>query len=229
MDFSEATWDNPKSADAYRNGAWLLATCPEAHLRDGIKAVDYATKACDATQWKDPDCLGTLAAAYADAGDFKQAVKWETQYGATPGLSQDQTTRSEQRLALYQDGKPYHEEPKSPQAPSGDQHTQGEVAGYGEPPHPQTESEPLQKGDEALAKHDYNLAILSYSEAITADSKNVAAYVARAKTYYAKGDRDSALSRRSIKVASDRSRIRHGIQYPRRNQAGKRRHGRSAG
>ena len=45
------------------NLAWLLATAPKAKMRDGTKAVELATKACELTSWKDAHCVGTLAAA----------------------------------------------------------------------------------------------------------------------------------------------------------------------
>lgn len=63
----------PKFAQAYNCLAWLLATCSEKKYRDGPDAVKYAKKAVKLDS-KSPD-LDTLAAAYAEAGDFKNAIK----------------------------------------------------------------------------------------------------------------------------------------------------------
>lgn len=113
-DFSHAIQLKPEYMDsyiksAYNNLAWLLATCPQPHFRDGKQAVGYATKACELTHWKDPSTLDTLAAAYAEAGDFDHAVKWETQFLALADLSAKDEADGKIRLALYQGRKPYHE------------------------------------------------------------------------------------------------------------------------
>ena len=64
----------PDSLDALNNLAWLLATCSDDSLRNGNEAVRLAEKACRLTQYKEIVPLGTLAAAYAEAGRFGDAV-----------------------------------------------------------------------------------------------------------------------------------------------------------
>ena len=61
----------------HRERAWILATCPDARIRDGKLAVAAATRAAELTNWKDWTVFPSLAAAYAEAGDFANAVRWE--------------------------------------------------------------------------------------------------------------------------------------------------------
>ena len=55
--------------------AWVLATCPESSLRSGAEAVRLAQCEPEVTQGQEPSFLGTLAAAYAEAGDFSRAIE----------------------------------------------------------------------------------------------------------------------------------------------------------
>ena len=82
-------------------------TLPRAKQGDGKSAVEFATRACQLTQWKDPAYLDTLAAAHAESGDFDPAVKWQTK---AIGLLTDrrETEDYRTRLKLYQEKKPYH-------------------------------------------------------------------------------------------------------------------------
>jgi tetratricopeptide (TPR) repeat protein len=109
-DFNESVRVDPKADAGYAHRAWLWATCPELKYRDGKRAVESATRACELTQWKDDDTLDTMAAACAEAGDFDSAVKWETKaLDLVPKDSEDAADYRE-RLALYQQRKPYHEQ-----------------------------------------------------------------------------------------------------------------------
>ena len=109
-DYLEAIKLHPKSANAYNNLAWLWATCGKARLRDSKKAVEYGFRACELSNWKDPFCLGTLAAAYAEAGKFPEAVKWQSRALDFPDIyGKSATDSARQRLLLYEAHKPYHE------------------------------------------------------------------------------------------------------------------------
>jgi serine/threonine-protein kinase len=109
-DFNATIQLDPKNAAAYNSLAWILATCPDGKVRDGKQAVVDATKGCELTNWNDPAYLDTLAAAYAEAGDFAAAVKWQEQ---AIKLVKDETSKKAfaDRLALYQQRKPYREKP----------------------------------------------------------------------------------------------------------------------
>ena len=107
-DYTEAVRIDPKQSDAHSGLAWLLATCPDARLRDGKKAVESATKACELSQWKSPYAIGTLAAAHAESGDFDLAVKMQTK---AIELLTDEKEKADfrTRLELFHQKKPYRQ------------------------------------------------------------------------------------------------------------------------
>jgi len=109
-DMNEVIRLDPQDADAYSNLAWTLATCPDAKVRDGKKAVEHATKACESTAWKAPYFLAVLAAAHAEAGDFKQAIQRQKQALEFSRYERDEGEKARQRLKLFDEGKPYREE-----------------------------------------------------------------------------------------------------------------------
>ena len=92
-----------------RNGfnryGWTLATSRVSAYRDGATAVQYATRACEQTSWKNADLLDTLAAAYAEDGQFDQAVKWQMSALEVGGnIDRDDF---EARLAMYRKREPF--------------------------------------------------------------------------------------------------------------------------
>lgn len=107
-DLRESIRLKPDYVNAYNSLAWLLAVCPNPNVRNGVKAVEYATKACELSEWKVPALFDTLAAAYAETGDFDNAVKWENKSLAS-NASYATLERMGQRLSLYEQKKPYHE------------------------------------------------------------------------------------------------------------------------
>jgi tetratricopeptide (TPR) repeat protein len=116
-EFPEARADFERALERSRgpqffllNGvAWFFATCPDQSARDGRRAVDLATKACEVKQWKDDHALDTLAAAYAETGDFDQAIKWQSQALKLYGDAGDSRSGMQKRLALYKQHKAYRE------------------------------------------------------------------------------------------------------------------------
>jgi tetratricopeptide (TPR) repeat protein len=109
-DYEAAVHIDPNYARAFGDLAYLQAACPADEFRDAGKAVENATKSCELTNWKDYRYVSTLAAVYAEVGDFALAVKWQKE--AISLLPQKERTRwqvnYEARLKLYESGKPYH-------------------------------------------------------------------------------------------------------------------------
>jgi hypothetical protein len=106
--YDELARTYPDLVEAHSGPAWVRATCPDARFRDGKLAVASAARACELTSWRDTGALAVLAAAFAEAGDFAEAVKWQqkvVELTADPRSAQD--CRS--RLALYAADKPYRQ------------------------------------------------------------------------------------------------------------------------
>jgi tetratricopeptide (TPR) repeat protein len=76
IEFRETAQRFPRSAYAQNAVAWFLASCPEKERRNGSDAVRLATVACELNKWNESASLDTLAAAYAETGDFSNAVKY---------------------------------------------------------------------------------------------------------------------------------------------------------
>ena len=113
-DYEEAVRLDPTYAAAYNSLAWVRATAKDAMYRNGERAVADAIKACDLTFWRDKYMLDTLAAAYAEAGDFNSAIQWQTKAIELAPEASKATYRL--RLDLFLSGKPYREEFKLKQA-----------------------------------------------------------------------------------------------------------------
>jgi tetratricopeptide (TPR) repeat protein len=107
-DLGEALRLDPQNPVTCNGRAWTWATCPNAKYRDGQKAVEFATKACELTDWTEAGIIDTLAAAYAEAGDFTLALKWQTR---AVELETDAKNKEEfvARLKLYQEKKAYRD------------------------------------------------------------------------------------------------------------------------
>jgi tetratricopeptide (TPR) repeat protein len=107
-DFQAALRLDPRDACALDGQAWIWATCPLDQARDGGRAVEVAIEACELTRWKQAYCLETLAAAYAEVGDFASAIKWQSK---ALELETDPTEKEEYRahLKLYQNKRPFRD------------------------------------------------------------------------------------------------------------------------
>jgi protein O-mannosyl-transferase len=103
----------PRHMLGQNNLAWLLATCPDASLRNGRRAVALAQQAEQLSGGRHPEILDTLAAAYAEAGQFPEAI--ETAERALHLVEAKTNTALadpiRKRLQLYEAKVPYHEKP----------------------------------------------------------------------------------------------------------------------
>jgi tetratricopeptide (TPR) repeat protein len=121
-DFEHVFPHAEKDTSLLNNFAWVLATSPEDKLRDGARAVTMATEACELTGYETPHILSTLAAAYAESGDFENAKKWSAKAVELSQKGVDAATTDEERkrleadhvqlkkeLASYEEGKPTRE------------------------------------------------------------------------------------------------------------------------
>jgi tetratricopeptide (TPR) repeat protein len=110
QDYTEVIQLDPDHHPAYHMRAWVRATNPDESARNGVLAVTDARKACDLTNWANPDYIDTLAAAEAECGRFAEAVRYETQ-----ALQNDAYAKGKQgdaarwRLKLYEEGKAFRE------------------------------------------------------------------------------------------------------------------------
>jgi Tfp pilus assembly protein PilF len=109
--YRQAVRISPDSPGVLNNLAWLLATCPDAHLRDGVQAVQYAVRACELTHYGAAPLVGTLAAAYAEAGRFDEAIATAEKACAlaTASGERDLLEKNQKLLVLYRARQPYHE------------------------------------------------------------------------------------------------------------------------
>jgi tetratricopeptide (TPR) repeat protein len=92
--------------------ARIQATCPEDSLRNGKEALEKSLRACELSNWESADIIDTLAAAYAEVGDFDRAVKYQMQAISMSGTYGPARRKMEERLELYREHKPYRKESK---------------------------------------------------------------------------------------------------------------------
>jgi WD40 repeat protein/ribosomal protein S27E len=93
--------------------AWFLSTSDDGKIRNGSRAVKFATRACNATHFETPSFVDTLAAAYAESGDFDAAVKWSEKAIALldKDTSPEERDDYSHRLANYKAKKPTRDQP----------------------------------------------------------------------------------------------------------------------
>jgi tetratricopeptide (TPR) repeat protein len=102
---------SPRNPAALNDLAWIRAAACDSRLRNGTEAVKLAEQACQLTAFHEPLLIGTLAAAYAEAGRFEEAIKTgeRAKALALAGGKSALAARNEELLTLYRARKAYHE------------------------------------------------------------------------------------------------------------------------
>ena len=108
--FQQVILLDPTEPRNYNGLAWIKATCPEASVRNGAEAVAAATKACELTQWKNWTFIDTLAAAYAEAGDFKRAIEFQMQAFRAADSNDSGQRGMRERFVLYKRSQPFRDQ-----------------------------------------------------------------------------------------------------------------------
>ena len=109
--YEEALRLKPEFVLALNNLAWMLATDEDSNIRNGAEAVRCAQRACELTGYKQAFLMGTLAAAFAEASQFRDAVSTGQKAAeiATTAGQKEIAATNQKLIELYKSGKPYHE------------------------------------------------------------------------------------------------------------------------
>jgi spermidine synthase len=107
----DALRSRPDDPASLNDTAWMLATNPNASIRNGAEAVKLPERALGLSGGSQPAVLDTLAAAYAEAGRFADAVKTaKTALRLAHEQGNDKLAEKlAARIALYEGGRPYRD------------------------------------------------------------------------------------------------------------------------
>ncbi len=108
-DYEAALKIQPDDSSLLNNLAWVLATSPDDKVRDAKRSIELGEKAAKLTEYKKSHILSTLAAGYAESGDFAKAREW-SQKAVDLGSDDPETAdQLKKELASYQAEKPWRE------------------------------------------------------------------------------------------------------------------------
>jgi tetratricopeptide (TPR) repeat protein len=108
-DFDKALELDPGNDRLASDVALVLATPPEEGTPGSKGAIESARRACVRSGWRRAADLEALAAAYAEAGQFPKAVKYQRKALACPDLTELQKETGRQRLKRCEQGRPFRE------------------------------------------------------------------------------------------------------------------------
>ena len=111
VQWREAVHLQPNQVASVNQLAWVLATCPQASVRNGAEAVELAQRAVRISDGREPAVFGTLAAAYAEAGRFPEAVQ-AAHKARELAVQQNKHALAEligAKIPLYEAGTPFRE------------------------------------------------------------------------------------------------------------------------
>lgn len=108
-DYDVALKAQPDDSHMLNNLAWVLATSPDDEVRDADRAIEIAKRGCDATKYEAPHILSTLAAAYAEKGDWETAIKWSSKAVELDEKGDEVSEQLKKELDGYKAKKPWRE------------------------------------------------------------------------------------------------------------------------
>jgi tetratricopeptide (TPR) repeat protein len=108
-DYDEALKIDPNDTGVLNNLAWVLATSPDDPVRNAERSIELGLKACELTKYERPHILSTLAAGYAEKGDWETAKKWSAKAVELGAKDDTVDQQLKKELEGYKEQKPWRE------------------------------------------------------------------------------------------------------------------------
>jgi tetratricopeptide (TPR) repeat protein len=108
-DYDQALKLDPEDTGVLNNFAWVLATSTDDKVRNADRSIELGTKGCELTKYERPHILSTLAAGYAEKGDWENAVKWSTKAVEVGSKDPEVGEQLKKELDSYKEKKPWRE------------------------------------------------------------------------------------------------------------------------